>query len=146
MKKVIFCAVAINLFLFALVSMVYAQGDRVREGKQVMEKGKLLLDEGQMVKDQKVPDRAWLVDKGHMMIKQGIDAMEAGEMMYTGEGRSNMQEIGNKLRQSGGKLLKMGRAKGDVTQKEKEELAQEGDVMAGLGRLMFEKGKLMAGE
>jgi hypothetical protein len=147
MKKSISFTMAMVFLLFiAAAARAQVEGDRITEGKQVMEKGKLLTDEGQMLKDVKTPDRAWLVDKGHMMIKQGINITEDGEMMYTGEGSSNMQEIGIKLRQSGGKLLKMGREKGELTQKDKDSLVKEGGIMMDLGKLMFEKGKFMAGE
>jgi hypothetical protein len=111
-----------------------------------MEKGKLLMDEGQKIKDMKAPTREWLVDEGNMLAKQGINATEAAAMMSTGEGRSGMEEMGAKLRQSGGKLLKMGKAKGEMTQSEKDSLVKEAAMMIDLGKLMFEKGKFMAGE
>jgi hypothetical protein len=90
-------------------------------------------------------DRAMLVYEGLLLIKNGSDYEESGEMMYTDEGKANMQEIGMKLRQIGGGLLKMGRQKGAVTQKEKDEIAKQVDTLAGIGKLMLEKGQIMGG-
>jgi hypothetical protein len=148
MKKTTIYTVATSLFLFLIVSAAHAQVafDRVREGMQIVEKSRFLMAEGKMLKEVKAPDRAWLVDEGHLLIKQGTDATESGEMMVTDEGRPNMEQIGEKLRGSGSLLLKMGRQKGEVTQKEKEALIKEGDTMIGIGKLMLEKGKFMSGE
>jgi hypothetical protein len=146
MKKSIIYTAAINLILLYIPLAAHAQSDLIQEGKQVVEKSNLMMIEGQKIKDMKAPDRASLVDQGHMMIKQGIDAMETGEMGYTEKGRANMQEIGAKFRQSGGILLKMGRQKGELTRQEKDSLMKEGDNMIEFGRLMLEKGKFMTNE
>ena len=86
-------------------------------------------------------DRAWLVDDGHQLIKHGYDYMETGEMMYTDQGKANMQEIGQKVLQAGGILLKMGKQKGALTQKEKDELKKQTDLLNGIGKLMLDKGQ-----
>ena len=51
-----------------------------------------------MMKAYKDQDKAWMVDQGHQLLKEGMDIIEKGEMMYTGEGRSNTQEVGGAMR------------------------------------------------
>jgi len=147
MKKLMMFAAAASFFLFFIVSAAQAQGwmDAPKEGRQVVAASKFMLEQAQKLKTAKDLDRAMLVDAGFLLIKNGSDYEESGEMMYTGPGRSNMQEIGMRLRQVGGMLLKMGRQKGDITQKEKDEIAKQADTMAGIGKLMLEKGQIMGG-
>jgi hypothetical protein len=95
----------------------------------------------QAYKDQ---DKTWLVDQGHQMLKEGMDIIEKGEMMYTDEGRTNMQEVGETMRVGGNLLLKMGRKKEPLTEKDKKKIVKQGSTMAEIGRLMLNKGKMMA--
>jgi predicted component of type VI protein secretion system len=147
MKKTMILTVAASFFLMFIVSAAHAQGwvDLSQEGTHVVAASKFMMAQAQKIKTAKDMDRAMLVDEGLLLIKYGSDYEESGEMMYTDDGRANMQEIGMKLRQIGGGLLKMGRQKGTVTQKEKEEIAKQADTMAGLGKLMLAKGQDMGG-
>jgi len=147
MKKTIMISAIASLFLLFVVSAAQAQGwaDLPQEGTHVVAASKFMMAQAQKLKTVKSLDRAMLVDEGLLLIKNGSDYEESGEMMYTDEGKANMQEIGMKLRQVGGMLLKMGRQKGDITQKEKDEIAKQADTMAGIGKLMLEKGQIMGG-
>jgi hypothetical protein len=147
MKKTIMISAIASLFLLFVVSAAQAQGwaDLPEEGRQVVAASKFMMAQAQKIKTVKNMERAMLVDEGLLLIKHGSDYEESGEMMYTDEGSANMQEIGMKLRQTGGGLLKMGRQKGAVTQKEKDEIAKQVDTLAGIGKLMLEKGQIMGG-
>jgi hypothetical protein len=52
--------------------------------------------------------------------------------------------VGGALRGAGNLLLKMGRKKDALTAKDKEKIVKRGKTMIGLGKLMLEKGKMMA--
>jgi hypothetical protein len=65
-------------------------------------------------------------------------------MMNTTEGRADMQEVGQRMIAAGNFLLKMGRKKDALTVKDKEKIVKHGKTMMGLGKLMLEKGKMMA--
>jgi hypothetical protein len=98
MKRTMMFAAATSLFLFCLVSKVYAQLDIVIEdGKKVVAASQFMLSEAKKITSAKDIDRAWLVDNGHLLTKYGYDYMESGELMFSGEGKINMQEIGQKL-------------------------------------------------
>lgn len=147
MKRTMMCTVVAGICLFCLVSSVHAQGyiDAMEDGKQVVAAAQFMLSQAQKLTAAKDIDRAWLVDDGHQLIKHGYNYMEAGEMMFSGEGKMNMQEIGQKVLQAGQVLLKMGRQKGAVTQKEKDEIKKQAEYLNGMGKLMFDKGKIMTG-
>lgn len=147
MKKLMMFAAAASFFLFFIVSAAQAQGwmDAPKEGRQVVAASKFMLEQAQKLKTAKDLDRAMLVDAGFLLIKNGSDYEESGEMMYTGPGRSNMQEIGMRLRQVGGMLLKMGRQKGALTQKEKDEIAKQAEMLQEIGNLKLNEGKMMEG-
>ena len=119
-------------------------GDLITEGKELMQFSQQLMDKGQMLQAYKDQDKVWMVDQGHQLLKAGVDMIEKGEMMYTGEGRSNTQEVGETLRGGGNMLLKMGRKKDPLTEKDKEKIVKRGETMIGRGNLMLQKGKMMA--
>ena len=145
MKKMIIPTVLTILSLFLIAPAVYADmGDSVKEGKTLVANSQLLIEKGQMMQAYKDQDKAWMVDQGHQMLKAGMDMIEKGEMMYTGEGRSNTQEVGGAMRAAGNLLLKMGRKKDALTEKDKEKIVKEGKTMMWLGKLKFEQGKMMA--
>jgi hypothetical protein len=110
----------------------------------LIEKSQLLIKKGEMLKAYKNQDKAWMVDQGHQLLKEGMDIIEKGEMMYTGAGRSNTQEVGEAFRSAGNLLLKMGRKKDPLTDKDKEKIVKHGETMMGLGKLKLEQGKIMA--
>ena len=144
MKKTIVSMLTV-LALLLVVPAGYAEvGDLVDEGNVLIEKSQLLIQKGEMLKAFKDQDKAWMVDQGHQLLKEGMDIIEKGEMMYTGEGRSNTQEVGGAFRSAGNLLLKMGRKKDPLTEKDKEKIVKEGDTMMGLGKLKLEQGKMMA--
>ena len=144
MEKTIVSMLTI-LSLFLIAPAGYSDvGDLMTEGKELIKCSQQLIDKGQMMQAFKDQDKAWMVDQGHQMLKAGMDIMEKGMMMYTGEGKSNTQEVGDALRHGGNLLLKMGRKKDALTAKDKEKIVKQGKTMIGLGKLMLEKGKLMA--
>jgi thymidine phosphorylase len=105
-----------------------------------------MIDEGQKLKSAGNPDRAWLMEQGQMIYKQGTDATNSSKMMKTLEGGRDMQRIGQKLLQTGNLLLKMGKQKGDVSPEEKAKIIKQGDTMQSFGNLMLKKGQNMGGE
>ena len=146
MKRNMMLTAVAGIFVFCLVSTARAQyADMPEEGKQVVAAAKFMMGQGQKLATGKDIDRAWMVDDGHLLIKHGYDYMETGEMMYTAEGRSNMQEMGRDLLTAGQVLLKMGRQKGALTQKETDELKKQSDFLGGIGKLMLDKGQIMGG-
>jgi hypothetical protein len=144
MKKTIIPMLAILALLLAAPAVYPDAGDLLVEGKELIRFSQQLIDKGQMIKAYKDQDKAWMVDQGHQMLKAGMDMIEKGEMMYTDQGRSNTQEVGGAMRGAGNLLLKMGRKKDPLTEKDKEKIAKEGKTMMGLGKLKLEQGKMMA--
>ena len=144
MQKTIISMLTV-LFVLLVVPAGYTDvGDLVDEGNVLIEKSQLLIKKGEMMKAFKDQDKVWMVDQGHQLLKEGMDIIEKGEMMYTGKGRSNTQEVGGAFRSAGNLLLKMGRKKDPLTEKDKEKIVKEGKTMMGIGKLMLEKGKMMA--
>ena len=144
MKKTIISMLTVLCIVLVAPAGYSDMGDLITEGKELMQYSQQLMDKGQMLQAYKDQDKAWMVDQGHQMLKAGMDMIEKGEMMYTGEGRSNTQEVGGAMRAAGNLLLKMGRKKDPLTQKDKEKIVKEGKTMTGLGKLKFEQGKMMA--
>jgi hypothetical protein len=144
MKRTIIPMLTILFLLFVTPAGYSDVGDLIDEGNVLIQKSQLLIEKGEMMKAFKDQDKVWMVDQGHQMLKAGINIIENGEMMYTGEGRSNMQEVGGAMRSGGNLLLKMGRKKDPLTEKDKEKIVKEGKTMMGIGKLMLEKGKMMA--
>jgi hypothetical protein len=147
MKKKIVCTATMSLLLMFIISFAYGDlTDRPREGKKVVEKSTFTIDQAQKLIEAKSPDRAWLADEGQLMIKQGTEALNAGKMMKTNDGKRNMGNIGQKLLQTGNLLLKMGQQKGPVTPQEKEQLLKQGEMLQSFGKMMLKKGQVMGGE
>ena len=144
MKKTIIPMLTVLCILLVVPAVYPDAGDLITEGKELMQYSQQLMDKGQMMQAYKDQDKAWMVDQGHQMLKAGMDMIEKGEMMYTGEGRSNTQEVGGAMRAAGNLLLKMGRSKDPLTEKSKEKIVKEGKTMMGLGKLKLEQGKMMA--
>lgn len=144
MKKMMISILAV-LCVILVAPAGYADiGDQVDEGNVLIAKSQLLIKKGEMLKAYKDQDKAWMVDQGHQLLKEGMDIIEKGEMMYTGAGRSNTQEVGGAFRSAGNFLLKMGRKKDALTEKDKEKIVKHGETMIGLGKLKLEQGKMMA--
>jgi hypothetical protein len=144
MKKTIISMLTVLCILLVAPAGYSDIGDLITEGKALMQYSQQLMDKGQMLKAYKGQDKVWMVDQGHQLLKAGINIIENGEMMYTGEGRSNTQEVGGAMRSGGNLLLKMGRKADPLTEKDKEKIVKEGKTMMGIGKLMLEKGKMMA--
>ena len=144
MKKTIIPMLTVLCIVLVAPAGYSDMGDLITEGKALMHYSQQLMDKGQMLQAYKDQDKAWMVDQGHQMLKAGMDMIENGEMMYTGQGRSNTQEVGGAMRAAGNLLLKMGRKKDPLTEKDKEKIVKEGKTMMGLGKLKFEQGKMMA--
>ena len=145
MKKFSFPTIITIISLFLVIPTGYSDvGDLTSEGKELIKYSQQLIDKGQMLHSYKDQDKAWLVDQGHQLLKEGMDMIEKGEMMYTEKGRSNTQEVGGAFRSAGNMLLKMGRKKDPLTEKDKEKIVKEGKTMMELGKLKLEQGKMMA--
>jgi hypothetical protein len=142
-KTIIPMLTVLSLFLVAPAAYPDA-GDLLTEGKELIKYSQQLIDKGQMIKAYKGQDKAWMVDQGHLMIRKGENIISDGEMMYTGEGRSNTQEVGQTMMGGGNLLLKMGRKKDALTEKDKKKIVKEGETLMGLGKLKLEIGKTMA--
>jgi hypothetical protein len=145
-KNVVFLAPMSCVLLFFISFAHGALTDRPRDGKQIVEKSRFIIDEGQKLKDAKNPERAWLSEQGQMIYKQGLDAMNSSKMMKTIDGSNDMRRIGQQLLQTGNLLLNMGKQKGDVTPEEKSKIIKQGDTMQSFGKLMLKKGQNMGGE
>jgi hypothetical protein len=144
MKRTITAMLTI-LCVFLIAPAGYSDmGDLITEGKELIRYSQQLIDKGQMMKAYKDQDKAWMVDQGHLMIRKGENIISDGEMMDTDEGKSNTQEVGQRMMGGGNLLLKMGRKKEALTEKDTKKIVKEGEAMMGLGKLMLEKGKLMA--
>lgn len=146
MKKGIICTAAISLFLVFSVARGEDWAERVREGKLLIAKSTLMVEEGKKMKTFTPTDQAWLVDEGNFLIKQGMETLEKSVLASTKEGRSYLREVGAKLRTTGQLLLKLGNKEEDLTLKEEEEIRKAGYSMVGLGELMVQNGKSMAVE
>ena len=146
MKRNVMFTVAVCCALLCFVGSAGAQGylDRAEEGKQVVAAAKFMLAQAQKISSAQDMDRAGMIDEGHLLIKHGYDAMESGEMMYSDDGKVNMQELGRQLQQTGQILLKMGRQKGALTDKEQQEIKKQVEYLNGKGKLMLEKGQMMS--
>jgi hypothetical protein len=144
MEKTIVSMLTVLFFLLVAPAGYSDIGDLITEGKELKQYSQQLMDKGQMLQAYKDQDKAWMVDQGHQLLKAGMNIIENGEMMYTGEGRSNTQEVGGAMRSGGNLLLKMGRKKDPLTEKDKEKIVKEGKTMMGLGKLKLEQGRMMA--
>jgi hypothetical protein len=147
MKKFIMATVAASFCLFLIVSAAQAQGDidRAEEGRQLVAASKYMIAQGQKIQAAKNLDRAMLVDTGHQLIKNGYSDIQNGEFCYSDEGRSYLQQVGRKVLEAGQVLLKIGRAQGPLTQKEKDEVAKQAKLLQEFGKLMLANGQMMGG-
>jgi len=147
MKKVMMFTFAAGYFLFCFVSPAQAWdvADRAAEGKQLMVASNFMISQAQKMKNVQNVDRAMLVDEAHLLINDGANYLQGGQLMYTDEGSSYMQQVGQQLLSVGGILLKMGRQKGVITQKEKDEIVKQADALSAFGKLMFANGQTMGG-
>jgi hypothetical protein len=147
MKKMIMATVAASFCLFLIASAAQAQGDidRAEEGRQVVAASKYMIAKGQKLQAAKTMDRAMLVDMGHQLIKNGFSDIQNGEFCFSDDGKTNLQQIGEKLLQAGQALLKIGRGQGALTQKEKDEVAKQAKTLQEFGKLMLANGQMMGG-
>ena len=145
-RTMMFAAVTILVLSFSVTGS-RAQGymDRTEDGKLVVAAAKFMMAQAQKLTSAKDIDRAWMVDDGHQLIKHGYNYMETSEMVFSDEGKVNLQEIGQKILLVGQVLLKMGRQKGALTQKENDEIKKQIEMLNGMGKLMLEKGQIMGG-
>jgi hypothetical protein len=145
MKNIMIFTATVCLALFFWVTTSQAQGwiDRIEEGKQVVAGGNLMLAYGNKLAAKTDPDRAWLADKGHILMKRGFSYMDNGQMDFSQEASDFMQQIGNQLLESGGVLLKIGRKQGPLTQQEKDSIAKQAKLLKDIGTLMLKNGQLM---
>lgn len=149
MKKNINLLSLVSLLLLLFLVFPHAHGgwaDRPKEGKQVVEKSRFMIAEGQKMVDIKNPTRPELAAQGQQMIKQGMDALNTGKMMDTVDGRKNMQSVGQKLLQGGNLLVTMSKQEGEVTQQEKDKIKKQGATLISFGKLMLNKGQIMGGD
>jgi hypothetical protein len=104
-----------------------------------------MIAQGQKIQAAKNIDRAMLVDTGHQLIKNGYSDIQNGEFCYSDEGRSYLQQVGRKVLEAGQVFLKIGRAQGPLTQKEKDEVAKQAKLLQEFGKLMLANGQVMGG-
>jgi hypothetical protein len=133
------------LYFFTASGLAQEGVDLSKEGMKVLEASQTLIADGKLLQACTGQVRAKMVDKGNSMIKKGEDSMSAGEMMFTGPGRSNMQEISRMMTHVGDVLLKKGKQEGELSAKDTTEVNKLGKDMVSLGNLMLKKGKLMSG-
>ena len=147
MKKFIMATVAASFCLFLVVSAAQAQGDidRAQEGAKLVAASKFMIAQGQILQAAKSPDRAMLLDRGNLLIKNGYNDIENGEFCYSDEGKSYLQQVGRKCLEAGQVLLKIGRAQGPLTQKENDEVAKQAKLLQEFGKLMLANGQVMGG-
>jgi len=147
MKKIMMFTATVCLALFFCAAAAQAQGlfDRMEEGKQVVAGGTLMIAHGKKLTAKTDPDRAWLVDEGHILLKNGFNYSDNGQMDFSGEASDFMQQISSQLRESGRVLLKIGRKQGPLTQEEKDAIARQAKLLKDIGTLMLRNGQLMTG-
>ena len=147
MKKFIMATVAASFCLFLVVSAAQAQGDidKAQEGAKLVAASKFMIAQGQILQAAKSPDRAMLLDRGNLLIKNGYNDIENGEFCYSDEGKSYLQQVGRKCLEAGQVLLKIGRGQGALTQKENDEIAKQAKLLQEFGKLMLANGQVMGG-
>ncbi len=139
--------VAASFCLFLVVSAAQAQGDidKAQEGAKLVAASKFMIAQGQILQAAKSPDRAMLLDRGNLLIKNGYNDIENGEFCYSDEGKSYLQQVGRKCLEAGQVLLKIGRGQGPLTQKENDEIAKQAKLLQEFGKLMLANGQVMGG-
>jgi hypothetical protein len=144
-KNLLFAAVILCMFCIASAAQAQGMIDRMEEGKQVVAGGNLMMAHAKKLMTKTDPDRAWLVDEGHILIRNGFNYSDKGQMDFSEEASDFMQQIGNQFRESGGVLLKIGRKQGPLTQEEKDTIAKQAKLLKDFGNLMLKNGQLMTG-
>ena len=135
------------LSLLLLSSAIYADPSaEFDDGKVQMEKAQLMIEKGKMMQACKFDDKATMLDEGKKMAEEGMKMTETGMQMRSGKGKANLQEMGMKMRHCGDLLKKKGEQKEPLTDKDKQELKEEGEHLASIGKRMLEGGKLMSGQ
>jgi hypothetical protein len=147
-KKNIMYAISLCLFVFSIISAAHAQSllDATEEGKEVEAASRFMIFQAEKMDAIVNPDRAWLVDEGHLLIKRGyfyLECLETEVFMYTDRGHTYMEEISQQLLESGRLLLKLGRQKGALTQQEKDEIKKQAELQKKAGNQILLKLKNM---
>jgi hypothetical protein len=145
MKKNTILAGTLVLMCFFVTTAFADSFDLEKEGKKLVKASQLLIADGQVLQNCTGQDRVKMVDEGHMMIQKGRDIISEGAMMYTGEKRNDILEVGQMMVHGGNMLLKKGKQLSELTAKDKTKIKKLGKDMTGLGKLMLEKGKSMTG-
>ena len=146
MKKVLFTTTAILLSVLLFSSVGHSDiSAGFGEGKEMQEKGALMMEKGKMMQQLKLDDKVAMVDEGHKMIKEGTKILHDGMMAESTRAHSGLQEMGQMMMNSGRILLKKGKQKEPLTEKDKKEIQKHGENMISLGQQMIEKGKRMVG-
>lgn len=144
-NNTILAGTLILMCFFVTTAFAQESLEAMKDGKKVIEASQLLIADGQVLQNCTGQDRVKMVDEGHMMIQKGRDIISEGSMMHSSEGRSSMLEVGQAVIHGGNMLLKKGKQQGELTEKDKTKIKKLGKEMTGLGKLMLEKGKIMAG-
>ena len=144
MKKLMMFTAVASVCLFFVASAAQAQGfvDLADESLQIVAGGKMMLAYAKKLTSAQNPDRAWLADQGHILIRRGFNYMDEGQMDYSEDASSYMQQIGQQLLKSGGALVKISRNQGPLTQQEKDEIAKQAGYLKKLGDVMVNKSQV----
>lgn len=147
MKKLMMLTAIASLCLFFVASAAQAQGfvDRSDESVQIVAGGKMMMAYAKKLTTAQNPDRAWLADKGHILIRRGFNYMDQGQMDFSGDASSYMQQIGQQMMDSGNALVKISRKQGPLTQQEKDEIAKQAEYLKKIGNMMINQGQAWGG-
>jgi hypothetical protein len=145
-KCIMFTAVAsLCLFFIASATQAQYQLERAEESGQLVAGGKLMMAYAKKLAAAKNPDRATLVDQGHILLKRGINYMNQGQTEFSEDVGSWMQQLGQQFMDSGNVLIKMGRKQGPLTQQEKDEIARQAKLMQEKSNLIIKQGQVWGG-
>lgn len=147
MKKLMMFTAVASLCLFFVASAAQAQGfvDRADESVQIVAGGKMMMAYAKKLTTAQNPDRAWLTDQGHILIRRGFHYTDQGQMDFSGQASSYMQQIGEQLLGTGNVLVKIGRNQGPLTQQEKDEITKQAGYLKKIGDLMVSQGQVWGG-
>ena len=147
MKKNIIVLTVSVLSLLLLSSATYADPSAAYDdGKVQMAKAQLMIEKGEMMQASKFDDKAAMLDEAKKMAEEGMKMTETGMQMQSDKGKANLQEMGMKMRHCGDLLKKKGEQKEPLTDKDIQQLREEGEHLASAGKRMLEGGKLMSGQ
>ena len=145
-KNVIVLTVTVLSLLF-LTSAGYADiGAEFDDGKVQIREAQWMMEKGKMMKEANFDDKKAIVNEGHLMISEGSRMIESGMRMDSTKGHANLQEMGMMTMNAGRMLLKKGKQKEPLSEKDKQEIKKKGENLEALGKRMFEGGKLMSGQ